>query len=328
MNNLDVLRALAVLLVLADHVAEAAGIDIRPYNWALGRAGVILFFVHTSLVLCQSMERLRLHRWQLVRSFWIRRAFRLYPLAIVAILMIVAFDIPRMPHEAYAEPSAIQLAANLALVQNLIYQENMQGPLWSLPIEAQMYAALPFIYMLVRKWPPAAIPLLLVALALGVAQPYVSDRLDVLRFAPCFMAGVLAFTVPRGTLPAWMWPVALLVVVAVYIPSANALWAQWVLAFIVGAMVMRFRDLPKTFAHHVAKYSYGIYLFQVSALWLTVILPGPMWLRWIAAFAALAGLSVGLYHLVERPCIDYGARLARFFTILRRHVPIQAERTS
>ena len=52
---------MAVLAVLLDHVLETLGafrgFDPTPFAWYAGRIGVLLFFVLTSLVLLQSLER-------------------------------------------------------------------------------------------------------------------------------------------------------------------------------------------------------------------------------------------------------------------------------
>src|SRR5690348_17981788 len=75
-RNLDVLRAVAVLLVLVDHLLTIW--DVYPQvvtRWELGRLGVLLFFVHTSLVLMSSLEREGgASGW--VRAFYVRRADR------------------------------------------------------------------------------------------------------------------------------------------------------------------------------------------------------------------------------------------------------------
>ena len=70
--NLDFLRALAVLLVLTAHIA---GYTIRtnPVSFAMGQLGVMLFFVHTSLVLMQSLERQQLDGAALLRAFYLQR---------------------------------------------------------------------------------------------------------------------------------------------------------------------------------------------------------------------------------------------------------------
>lgn len=54
--NLDILRAVAVLLVLVDHSAKFFGGSFDLLH-PLGITGVYLFFTHTSLVLMFSLER-------------------------------------------------------------------------------------------------------------------------------------------------------------------------------------------------------------------------------------------------------------------------------
>jgi peptidoglycan/LPS O-acetylase OafA/YrhL len=112
--NLDLLRACAVLFVLADHTLFSLGVRriwASDMEW-LGRLGVLFFFVHTCCVLMSSLER---HKGQgLVWRFFVRRAFRIYPLSIVAVLLAM---IP--PHAPALR--AAQWLSNLALVQDLTF---------------------------------------------------------------------------------------------------------------------------------------------------------------------------------------------------------------
>src|SRR5688572_14236469 len=97
--NLDALRALAVLLVLANHLIEACAALLGQrsipvaVSYDVGRAGVLLFFVHTACVLFASLERMSGSGWTLARAFYFRRVFRIYPLAIVCVCAAVAFRI-------------------------------------------------------------------------------------------------------------------------------------------------------------------------------------------------------------------------------------------
>src|SRR5580698_5913169 len=80
--NLDLLRSVAVVTVLVAHVYGA--LNVRHYGPFYGAFGVGLFFVHTVLVLMWSLER----RPQ-VLDFYVRRVARIYPLAIVVVLIAV-----------------------------------------------------------------------------------------------------------------------------------------------------------------------------------------------------------------------------------------------
>src|ERR1700680_2019613 len=121
-RNLDMLRATAVLLVAFDHLLD------NGFGWlghsdemllAAGRLGVMIFFVHTSLVLMLSMERMHVGGLQLVGSFYIRRFFRIYPLSVVTILAVAWLGVPFIPFQPFHQLSALQLFSNLALIQNI-----------------------------------------------------------------------------------------------------------------------------------------------------------------------------------------------------------------
>ena len=93
--NLDVLRAIAVVLVFAQHLAKRNYVETFAWmptaSWGL--FGVLLFFVHTCLVLMYSMERSHLTGWPLLKNFITRRVFRIYPLSILAVLTALALHL-------------------------------------------------------------------------------------------------------------------------------------------------------------------------------------------------------------------------------------------
>jgi hypothetical protein len=94
--NLDLLRPVAVLLVFIVHVHMMGMMRIRGLSDS-GHFGVLLFFVHTALVLMLSMERLGLSGSRLYAVFVVRRIFRICPLSILAVLHFVAFRVPSAP---------------------------------------------------------------------------------------------------------------------------------------------------------------------------------------------------------------------------------------
>lgn len=319
--NLDLLRAVAVLLVLAAHVAGYT-IKTTPATYAMGQLGVMLFFVHTSLVLMQSLERQPLAGAALFRQFYIQRVFRIYPLCLVMLLAIyLLFD---------RRWSAFEIAANVLLVQNLVYARYMGEILWSLPLEVQMYVVLPWLFVVYRRRPVRSLLWLwALSVPLALLQPLVSARLNVLEFAPCFLAGVLAWRLQgRARWPGWLWPVALGLACGAFIllaaPRDNN-YGRWAVCLAIGLALPWLREwrLPwlNRASQVVARYSYGIYLFHPILLWLSfVVLAGahPV-VQWGLLAALLVLVPWLAYHLVEQPMIRLGAALGQ-----RRRVALQA----
>lgn len=335
-RNLDVLRAVAVLLVFLDHIISAIGHEGGSWNWnwAIGRLGVLFFFVHTSLVLMSSIERGGITRgW--VRRFYIRRAFRIYPLAVFVILIAALFRLPSHVTSSGADmvrsyPSIGTLASNLLLVQNLAGTRDIQGVLWSLPIEVQMYVLLPlcFVVALRRSREMAGLVLVLLACGIAMQSPLVNDvpglwRLSVFTFGPCFASGVLAYHVLRrartAKAPSWAWPLVLLAVASLFAlvrPTAERADLGWWPCLMLGFAIPAVREMSASrltsFAHWIAKYSYGIYLVHVPILWVWLrVIPGLATpLRWAGVAISIVVVPVALYRLIEEPLLRYGSSLA------------------
>ena len=89
--KLDFLRTCAVLSVVVSHLWFKQSAIAR-----FGRFGVLLFFVHTSLVLMFSLERQVAANGarRLWTVFMVRRVFRIYPLCLVVLFSIYLFRIP------------------------------------------------------------------------------------------------------------------------------------------------------------------------------------------------------------------------------------------
>src|SRR5258706_2197598 len=221
-RNLDLLRCVAVLCVLGGHIILALGIPARGWLW-MGRIGVLLFFVHTSLVLMGSLERQGESNW--ILSFYIRRAFRIYPLAVLTIIVVVLLKMPYTvptlhgPVVPFEAPSLATLAANLGLFQNLAGAPVVLNVLWTLPVELQMYLVLPFCYLIARKGVAPIVAMFAASVVIGLASvTYENDvhglwRLSTIEFVPCFLSGVLCYAIlrrgVRAPVPAFVWPAAI-----------------------------------------------------------------------------------------------------------------------
>lgn len=311
-HNLDFLRSCAVMFVLFDHTAKSVGFDSIAYlsmSW-LGGLGVLFFFVHTACVLMMSLER---HRGEsLVTHFYVRRIFRIYPLAIVAVLASCLTGIMHL--------KPWEWGVNLFLVQNLTTAKDALGVLWSLPLEVQMYIFLPFFFLVVRRLKSSRqlLPVLLAlwcgSVGLALLQPHLNWRAGLLKFVPCFLPGVIAYALFLKKItrfPAWLLPVTLGTLVVGFDLHPGWRWSAWLACLVLGLSLPLFRQISNarinTVTLNIAKYSYGIYLshdllrnWMKPTLW-TV----PLYLL------AVALVSVAAYHLIEKPMIDLANRLLR-----------------
>jgi peptidoglycan/LPS O-acetylase OafA/YrhL len=148
--NLDFLRAMAVLCVFVGHVyLNALHGENSTLAWHFAQMGVLSFFVHTSLVLMQSLDRMKVRGWSMVRTFYVRRWLRIYPLSIVCVTFAFFHLVP-FREGTRRLWTLSEYVSNLSLTQNLFYRDNMLDVLWTLPLEVQMYVLLPILYILIK----------------------------------------------------------------------------------------------------------------------------------------------------------------------------------
>jgi len=332
--NLDFLRAYAVLSVYAGHVLQTFGITRvagRVTMYDIAQTGVLIFFVHTSLVLMLSMERLAAERPRFFTAFYIRRIFRIYPLSIFTVTLMTLTCVPVFPTMGYSWPGWTTLLSNLALVQNLTGSNSYPLVLWSLPYEVQMYAVLPLLFVLIRRFRSRLVPIglwlcdvaiILVMLKLGLR----TVPLQLLRYTPCFLGGIIGYRLWHENvlrLDFWAWPCMITLCVGIRIlAEASGLKgattvSAWLVCLFLGLAAPQFRQLGggwlRTLAGWVAKYSYGIYLSHCVVLWIAFVLlkAWPFWAQTLVCMALSVLAPVGLYHGIENPMIQVGTRLAR-----------------
>ena len=317
-TNLDFMRSVAVLLVASAHLLLYTG-HVKLDGWS-GITGVCIFFVHTSLVLMWSLER-DPH----VGRFYVRRAFRIYPLWIVVLLLTILVRLPMSPLYAPAfvfyQPHLKEFIANLLLVFNLSKGANVVGASWSLPLEVQMYLFLPFLFMMARAtrllWPLLLIDGFVMIYAYKTLPSFNSS---LLMCAPYFIPGVMAFVLLKRTklqrLPSWLFAPFLFSLIAIDHRFGN-FRRSWAFCLILGLALPFFRDMTATpirvISHYVARYSYGVYLSHIAAVCVAVhvLQTFSMTVR-IAAFVVIfCVLPVVFYHVVEEPMIRLGARVAK-----------------
>lgn len=349
--NLDLLRSIAVGLVFIDHAM--AMMRIRGLG-DIGHFGVLLFFVHTSLVLMLSMERLGLSGSRLYTVFVVRRIFRIYPLSVLAVLLAVALRAPSAPWlGGFARPGWPGLLSNILLTQNITHSGSVICVLWSLPFEMQMYAVLPILYMLTRRLPSfrTAWLIWLTCVAASGLEYVVRGRVNpdilLLRYFPCFFAGVFAWrlmAVKKRRLPGGLWALVLAALVTLYrledvlrvygpnwlcalhgtLRNDHGIWLppyldlvrDWVFCGVTGLAIPAFADITSRWLNAITKkiamYSYGAYVCHVPILWLcfTILHLGNVVVSAIFSVFLTALVSFALYQFIEHPGIQFGKHLA------------------
>jgi peptidoglycan/LPS O-acetylase OafA/YrhL len=314
--NLDILRSLAVTMVVVAHLGAHLQWDASAFSYsALGRVGVALFFVHTTFVLLMSLER----HGCAFEPFMVRRIFRIYPLSMTIVAIMALLD---ARWSVVKWPSVL---SNLLLVQNLTGHLSTPRTLWSLPYEVQMYLVLPALFAVASGRAGLA---RVAALWFGaVFAVLVLWRLQIdatlIEYVPCFLPGVLAFALARRVRR--RLPAAALVAAAMFaalaIPAAVAWQAPrepllWVAALALGALIPFTREAAGAglvrIAKQVVTYSYGIYLTHLLCIGVAFFaFPTlPAIAKWAVFFTALAALSCAAYRWIERPGIAIGVRLA------------------
>jgi len=331
--NLDILRSIAVSCVLIQHLvatlvtnAGFQNVAIIEFTSQIGRAGVIAFFVHTSLVLMYSLERLSTSAEQISLRFYIRRFFRIYPLSIFCIVLALIFHVPSTSWEAAEIITPRVVLANLFLVQNLITKISVIGPLWSLPYEVEMYIMLPALYLVSRKSRGVTYLCILLLLfsGLGLAVARVSgDHLNFIAYIPCFLSGILCYALRdriAPIVPSWLWPPFVILLISgyclVHLHGKPKFWVGWIFCLILGLGINAFHNSTSkplnAVAEKIALYSYGIYLIHVPVLYLVFMVLGIESLVFgpLLLIVLTVIFSVITYHFIESPCIELGRRLS------------------
>jgi peptidoglycan/LPS O-acetylase OafA/YrhL len=332
--NLDLLRAVAVSCVFLSHLRAL----LINRSWgSLGRFGVIIFFVHTSCVLMSSLNRLESEHADdraLFTAFWIKRLFRIYPLAVLTVMLVALFHVPPDPDLRYVWIGVKGFVANLGLVENLTGSPDILSPLWSLPLEVQMYVLLPFAYLVIRgRKRYRSLALWVVSVLVALYVPKINWRLSVFSYAPCFVAGIVAFDLIRSRrstwkLPAWVWPIAILVAIVMFGPNDNLnlgvkMHRAWVVALFLGVTYALTAEGTSNWAdrifHWIAEHSFGIYLSHLIVFWVVFreMAGLPWWVRAAAFVGGALGLPALAYVGLEKPLILVGNHVAR--RLLRSH---------
>jgi len=339
LKTLDGWRAIAILGVISYHDTL---LSVGPLNtgWLQlhGQDGVDLFFAISGLLICWRMleEEQKNGSISLMR-FYIRRAFRILPAALLCLSVIGILALTGVISLGLREwLGALLFLRNYMTLLGPEHPDRwFTNHFWSLSVEEHFYFLLPGLLVFTnRRWRVpvlAAITLLVEAHRMqslwhrpwDAIKLHTDIRLDALLI-PAILAILAHEPRNRERFKAWLrwWPALVLVVIAALTWGHNSFWQTMVVAYVMPLMVLGAvlnpenwlgRALEWSPLRYVGRISYSLYLWQQlffverfakGRLPLGVLESTP--LRYVAT-AACALLS---YYLLERPMIKLGHRIA------------------
>jgi len=233
---LDALRGIAALVVVFDHSSYAFMAEFRRWLMPVfntSRYGIMVFFLVSGYIIPASLER-----GGSIRRFWIGRVFRIYPLCVAVVAMVLAAALLGVAEvRGVGEQSVATVAlAHVTLLQELLGTPNLLLVLWTLSYEMAFYLLVVALFTVRLHQLSAAIAVTLAVLAAvsvtaGVSLPAsalsgavgtgplialtsitmvvaiccASSGSPVLRMVGGVLGGVLALALVsfNGTVPMW-----------------------------------------------------------------------------------------------------------------------------
>ena len=296
-SALDILRALAAFLVVANHVGEVLfqfDDHLDPFNLFifqflyLGHQAVMILFVVSGFLIGRAGVQCFTKNGQKVFDYGVDRITRIYVVLIPALIIGFVLDQILLQLHAGAEfdyvgqrTSWLIFLANLFGLQTVLAPTfGSNGPLWSLACELWYYFMFPvFLVMLFGSSPRRR----LIAAAVFVAALFFISE-DILHYGTIWCLGLVCWLPKRRLVPQWLaWTI-----LVGFLATANneALWANgWGFPHIVGTAVSvgliinshRHDRAPRkakaySISNFFAKFTYSLYLYHYPPLMIILAL--------------------------------------------------------
>lgn len=310
---LDGWRAISILLVLATHLLPL-GPKRLQLNVTSGTMGMSLFFTLSGFLITQ-----QLHARRNVPAFFVRRLFRIVPLAwaYTVVVMLLLRTGPRA------------WIAHLLFVIN--YDQHaiteVTSHFWSLCVEVHFYCFIGLLMAVTRFRGFRVLPLAwlimfvvrIVWAPLGTIETHY--RVDEILSGACLALVYLGYfgARPQAFILRLPFPALLLILVATCHPATGAVngFRGLIASLLVGHTLFtrdaaRFQWLGHRVLRYVAEISYALYVIHPLTRygWLG---SGPALVKYSKRVLTFL-LTFGLAHLstfrFERPCTAFGKRLA------------------
>jgi peptidoglycan/LPS O-acetylase OafA/YrhL len=185
---LDALRGIGAVAVLLEHMLPWLMPELRPYWFNLGMYGVFVFFLVSGYIIPVSLEG----RGD-VRAFWISRVFRLYPiyLLVVALVLVMALWMP-VREQVPRDLSAV--AAHVTMLLDVVHMGGLADTMWTLSYEMVFYLLVTALFVrgLHRRSGALAVGFGAVAVGAGLvlSGPLLTGRWPAYVSAAVFLVGM------------------------------------------------------------------------------------------------------------------------------------------
>jgi peptidoglycan/LPS O-acetylase OafA/YrhL len=345
---LDVARCLAALLVLVEHAMNLLFPDFQKSTVGfavVGKVGVILFFVISGFIIPQSLQQGGSYL-----RFWLRRAFRLYPVYWLSIGMFLLYCCRTGTYQ-HLRPdfSAADWLINMTMLQGFITGKNVWGIYWTLQYELIFYVVCTFLCM--AEWLKYVRYIAIIAFAVFALGELVAifgrDSLllnitspTLVLLAPLvgFAAQQYASGLLSGRSLTWIIAAQFAAFVGVWYAGYMRIGDQvtmgtleefaitWGVAYAIFFALFgwRHRRMPAVLCY-LGLISYSIYLLHLGVMQFLIDVNMPIWSKLLSWLVLTIGLAAVSFHAIERPGISMGRWIERLKSpSLRRPVKTRA----
>lgn len=361
--EIEALRAFAVLFVIFGHINTLLLSRQQTFDAYVNfYGGVDLFFCVSGFVITSAFAKEMTvaagephSYWRAAAAFWVRRIFRIWPLAWTVFLGTALLMLYAHSWRSDVISGIIGDFAAVALnLQNIHlascigatspYCGSFFGVYWSLSLEEQFYLVFPFLFLLPRRLmvlglvgivvlfaflprTPMVWMVRLDAIALGVLLALCKEHWLYDRMRPTFLSNsllrpaalvglLLALCVIPATLPPFFPTiVSLITLLLVFLASYSE-------EFLVGP------GLPRRILVWIGERSFAIYLLHNPVFWLVAGIYRRAFpvssasafktmLLLVIATLLLVVLAEVSFRFLETPLRRYGKRLATTFTMVK-----------
>ncbi|WP_158894995.1 MULTISPECIES: acyltransferase [unclassified Pseudomonas] len=334
LSGLDGARGVAAVLVAFAHYFISvykfpSESPLGFFSSFIGSYAVGLFFITSGFVVASSAHK------SYASDFFVRRIFRLYPIAIVvvAIRMLVEFDLGNVRNLGWQD---FAISASL-FGSDLVPNEALVEPIyWTLSIEVKFYIIVGLVYFLSKKLGAEVLPSIFIIFSLlSVGHTYIMPHNSQWPWAVSF--GVLASTLPMLILGwiTWLYKSQAIGnayfyagLLCVFLSLLNAPYPiyfsldkgapSWLLSALTFFLILKdpffLKFLKNRLFGFLGKISYPVYAIHSSLIILTInYLPGGInGLIMVSIFFGLLLLcSWFLNFSVEQPMISLSKKLLK-----------------